>query len=425
MGAAALLSAVYAALAAAFGDIDKAHLKGLSDARGTLAPLAGRAFLQRPRIAARLHLGAWIFLAIALLSLPSVIVNSAQTLRVVGASLGLIILGRSLAYLVGRLAQRSSPDRVLRVLGRFALLERLMWPLETLVFGLGTGLSKLIPGAKDRDEAKLTELAVRSILQHAEESGNVEADHALLLRRVLEFKDTIAREIMVPRTQVVAFEAETALEDVLATMNEQVHSRYPVFRERIDQIEGILYAKDLFKSLLDPNFRENFRVDDVASKPVFFAPESMRIGLLLKEMQARRVHLAIVVDEFGGTSGVVSLEDILEEIVGEIHDEHDHEEEPSVVELEPGRYIANATVSVYDVEELLGAKLREEEGDYDSLGGMLVDRLGRVPEVGECVDCGEFNLTIREADPRHVSRVEIQRRPERDPSAPPLTAQAS
>ncbi len=416
MVAAAALSALYAALAAAFGDIDKAHLKGLSDRCAALRDLAGRAFQDRTRIIARWHLGAWFFLVVALLALPTVeFLGRHDGWVLAGSAMVLVLACRSIAYLFALLAQRSHPENVLKLLSRFGWLERLMWPFELLVRGVSLVLARLVPERGARNEAQLTELAVRSTLQHAEEAGNLEADLAQLLRRVLDFKDTIAREIMVPRTQVVAFESETPLEDVLATMNEQVHSRYPVYRDRIDQIEGILFAKDLFKSLLDPNFRENFSLEDIASRPVFFAPESMKIGILLKEMQARRVHLAVVVDEFGGTSGVVSLEDILEEIVGEIRDEHDDEEEQPIVELGPGRFLANAMVSVYDLEEVIGAKLREEEGDYDSLGGMLIERLGRVPEVGESVDFGDFALIIREADPRHVARVELQRL---EPTAP-------
>ena len=130
-------------------------------------------------------------------------------------------------------------------------------------------------------------------------------------------------------------------------------------------------------------------------------------------MQARRIHLAVVVDEFGGTSGIVTLEDILEEIVGEIQDEYD-DDELSVQEIAPGRYIADAGISVYDLEDYLGTKLEHEEGEYDSLGGMVVELAGHVPATGESVVSGPFRLIVRDADQRHVRRVEILRRPDAD-----------
>ncbi len=148
-------------------------------------------------------------------------------------------------------------------------------------------------------------------------------------------------------------------------------------------------------------------VEDLIRSPVFFASESQKIGALLREMQSRRIHLAVVLDEFGGVAGVVTLEDILEEIVGEIEDEHD-EEDTRVEELEPGRFLVDAGLSVYDLEEELGVRIRDEEGDYDSVGGMMIDLAGHVPAVGEHVVAGSYQLTVREGDEKAIRRVEIR-----------------
>lgn len=153
------------------------------------------------------------------------------------------------------------------------------------------------------------------------------------------------------------------------------------------------------------------RLADILRKPVFFVPQSQKIGEVLRKMQSRRIHLAVVTDEFGGTSGIVTLEDIVEEIVGEIQDEHD-EEEPLVREVEPGVFVARAHVLVFDLSEQLGEELPHDSGDFDSLGGLVVHLAGRVPEVGDVVQSGPFDLRVLEADRRSVQKVEIVRRAE-------------
>ncbi|HBQ14733.1 MAG TPA: hypothetical protein DEF51_27605, partial [Myxococcales bacterium] len=177
---------------------------------------------------------------------------------------------------------------------------------------------------------------------------------------------------------------------------------------------GILYAKDLFRMLkdgmLDGDLKDAQTLDRIIRRPVFFVSETHKIGQLLREMQARRFHLAVVVDEFGGTSGIVTLEDIVEEIVGEIQDEHDTEE-PMIREIADGRWWVDARVSVYDLAEELEADFEDAVGDYDSVGGMVVEIAGRVPDEGESIQAHGFELIVREADERHVRRVEILRRP--------------
>ena len=263
------------------------------------------------------------------------------------------------------------------------------------------------------------------MIEQREESGSIPEDFAELLLSVLEFKDTVAREVMVPRTQVKAIEIDTSLDEVLDIIVKGGHSRYPVYRDRVDQIEGILYAKDLFRILKssiaprgsrdgdsrDSGEREAYRsLDRIIRRPVFFVAETHKIGQLLREMQSRRFHLAIVVDEFGGTSGIVTLEDIVEEIVGDIRDEHDAED-ALVEELAEDGWLVDASISIYDLGEILEVDFDEDEGDYDSLGGMLIELADGVPEVGEAVDAHGYRFLVREADERHVTRVEIRRAP--------------
>jgi len=190
-----------------------------------------------------------------------------------------------------------------------------------------------------------------------------------------------------------------------------------VYRGSMDQVEGMLYAKDVFGALRQG--LEHQTLGDLARTPVFFAPETQKVSVLLQEMQARRSHLVVVVDEFGGAAGVVTLEDILEEIVGEIEDEHDDDEAP-VRQEGPGHFVADATISIYDLEEYLGEPLADAaSGDYDSLGGLLVQLSGRVPAIGSEVTVGNYRLRVIVSDERHVERVEIIRHtpPPEEPDA--------
>jgi CBS domain containing-hemolysin-like protein len=282
-------------------------------------------------------------------------------------------------------------------------------------------VSKAVPEVQLRDPGRLAELTVGHVIEQGEEEGAIAEDHAQMLRSVLEFKNTVAREIMVPRTQAVAFEIETTIAEVLESVIESGHSRYPVYRSHIDQVEGVLYAKDLFQVLRNDSDPSKVLLADVLRKPVFFAAESQKIGVLLREMQRRRSHLAVVVDEFGGAAGIVTLEDIVEEIVGEIQDEHD-EEAPLVYERAPGHYFVDTSISVYDLEEQLGEPICEDKSDFDSLGGMLIHLAGRVPVIGETLRAGPYRVVVLDADERHVRRVEMLRLSTEEPDEPKAAA---
>jgi CBS domain containing-hemolysin-like protein len=220
---------------------------------------------------------------------------------------------------------------------------------------------------------------------------------------------------------VVALELTTPINEVLASIMESGHSRYPVYRGQIDHVEGVLYAKDLFQVLHSTTDASTISLENVVRKPVFFAAESQKIGVLLREMQRRRSHMAVVVDEFGGAAGIVTLEDIVEEIVGEIQDEHD-DDLPLVHERAPGHYFVDASISVYDLEEQLGEPVCEDKGDFDSLGGLLVHLAGQVPVIGETLRAGPYRVVVLDADERHVRRVEMLRVLTQTPDEPKAAA---
>lgn len=290
-------------------------------------------------------------------------------------------------------------------------------PFSVLLLALAIPLDALrqlirsrLPERGHEEKQRMTEMGLEEMIEGGRREGGLADEHAELLQNVLEFKNTVAHEVMVPRTRVVAFERAQDLAEVLEIIIKKGHSRYPVYRETADRVAGILYAKDLFSVLRSGESLEGRTVADLARKAVFFATEGQKIGALLREMQVKRVHLAIVVDEFGGTSGILTLEDILEEIVGDIRDEYDRELGP-VLQVDSDRYIVDAGISVNDLQDQYKLDLinGHHNGDYDSLGGLLVDVAGHVPSIGDCLELGDYSVTVRDSDAKHVRRVEIRR----------------
>jgi len=258
-------------------------------------------------------------------------------------------------------------------------------------------------------------------VDQGEKAGALEKEPAAMIRNVLDFKNLTAKEVMIPRRRVSGIDAATPLPEVLELVRKDGHSRYPVFRESLDNVVGLLYVKDLFEVVGDGKLAET-NLEQLIRKPVLFLAETQSALSVLREMRSKRLHLAIVSDEFGGTGGIVTLEDIIEEIVGEIRDEYDTEEIAQIQKLAEGRFVADAAIPLGDLEIHLGRKL-PEDGNFESLGGLIVHRAGRVPEVGATVSLDGYDLIVREADETRVVKVEIVRA---EPGlAPPAEATGS
>ena len=402
------LGALLAAVGSGFHTLGEAGLQALSEGEGRNAKVAGRVLQDVEAVQSRLLLGRVLCVALAA---TFVAYSLLQPYGLWIALLG--VVGTAMAYAIvatiaGAVVRQRSGQATLRVWKWLRPVDLLLTPLAAPLTWIGEFVVKLVPEVELEDSSRLADLTVEHVIEQGEETGTIAEDHAQMLRSVLEFKNTVAREIMVPRTQVVAFDFDTSIDAVLASVIESGHSRYPVYRGQIDQVEGILYAKDLFQLLRNTPDSDGVLLADVLRKPVFFAAESQKIGVLLREMQRRRSHLAVVVDEFGGAAGIVTLEDIVEEIVGEIQDEHD-EEAPLVYERAPGHYFVDASISVYDLEEHLGEAICEDKTDFDSLGGLLVHLAGQVPVIGEALVAGPYRVVVQDADERHVRRVEMLR----------------
>ena len=415
------LGALLAAVGTGFHALGDAGLPALSEGEGRNARVAQRVLRDLPSVQSRLLVGRVLCVALAAAFVAYPLLQSygpsVALLGVVGTSLAYAIL----ATIAGAVVRQRSGQATLRVWKWLRPVDMLLTPLAMPLSWISELVEKFVPEVEVEDPGRLAELTVEHVIEQGEETGTIAEEHAQMLRSVLEFKNTVAREIMVPRTQVVAFDIDTSIDDVLASITESGHSRYPVYRGQIDQVEGILYAKDLFQVMRSSAEPASILLVDVLRKPVFFAAESQKIGVALREMQRRRSHLAVVVDEFGGAAGIVTLEDIVEEIVGEIQDEHD-EEAPLVYERSPGHYFVDAGISVYDLEEHLGEAICEDKTDFDSLGGLLVHLAGEVPVIGETLVAGSYRVVVLDADERHVRRVEMLLASTEEPDEPKAAA---
>ena len=248
----------------------------------------------------------------------------------------------------------------------------------------------------------VTEEEIHSLIDVGEQEGVINRDEHAMIDAVLDLGDTLVREILVPRTEMVAVEITTPVTEVLETIIAAGHSRIPVYEGDVDHITGILYAKDLLK--LWGKLPEEISIRSICRK-AYFIPETKTTADLLKEFKVRRVHMAVAVDEYGGTSGIITIEDILEEIVGEIQDEHDPVEQSGISRLDNGSYILDARSHIEDVEDELNVQL--PRGEYDTLGGFLSHLMGHVPVQGEQGRYETLLFTVEEADARKVSTIRV------------------
>jgi CBS domain containing-hemolysin-like protein len=291
------------------------------------------------------------------------------------------------------------------------LLIHPMRALTRLVLPLGMLVSSLVSRSPAGLEAAETELS--TFIGVGEEAGMIDEEEGELMHSIAEFSDTIVREVMTPRMDMVCIEADRPPEEARELILSEGHSRIPVFETRVDNIVGLLFAKDLFQVWRDGSVNRSVR--DLMREP-HFVPETKKVKVLLREFQAHKVHMAIVVDEYGGTAGLVTIEDLLEEIVGEIMDEYDDDEPEAVRELSDGAAIVDARTDVDGLAERYGLRL-PEDADFETVGGLVLDLVGRVPEKGEQIDYQDaVRFTVLAADARRVLQVKVEplRRPQRE-----------
>jgi CBS domain containing-hemolysin-like protein len=269
-------------------------------------------------------------------------------------------------------------------------LAFILGPVTKLLIAIGNAIT---PGVGFRTGPFTNEAELRDLVDQAHERGLVESDEHEMIHSVFELGDTLVRELMVPRTDMVWIEKDKSLRQALSLALRSGFSRVPVIGESLDQIIGIAYVKDLAKRTLDHHDAENNERVEQHMRPATFIPESKIAADLLKEMQRDQIHLAIVVDEYGGTAGIITIEDILEEIVGEIADEFDDGVE-AFTWISEGKARAKATLHIEDLADELGIEISEEDfEDVDTIGGLMAQKLGRVPIAGSTITVGQYLIT--------------------------------
>lgn len=235
----------------------------------------------------------------------------------------------------------------------------------------------------------------------AEESLNeLNVEEKDMIRGIVELSDTTIKEVIVPRIDVIFISNEISEEDLYKILIESGHSRFPVYKDTIDNVIGILYVKDLFSTIVT---KVTINIDDIIRKP-YFVPESMKLDSLLKEFKHRRVHIAIAVDEYGGVSGIVCMEDIIEEIVGDIQDEFDNEDE-DILTIGEGIYLCDARVNIEDFNQELQMEISDD--DFDTLGGFVFDLFGKIPVRYEKVSYGDVDFIIQNMNGHKINTIKV------------------
>jgi CBS domain containing-hemolysin-like protein len=267
----------------------------------------------------------------------------------------------------------------------------------------------LLPGRGLKEGPFVSEADLRSMAEVGHEEGTIERDEKELIHSIFEFGDTIVREVMVPRPDVQAIEADKTLRDVQALVLQHGYSRIPVFQDDLDTVVGMVYAKDVLKALHQG--KHDMPLADIV-REARFVPESKRVADLLREMQKEKFHIALVTDEYGSVSGLVTLEDLLEELVGEIADEYDTDE-PEIEQVSEGVYRVDGKMPIDEVNEMLDIELPDEE--WDTVGGLLLGLMGEIPDEGDTVDFQGVTFTAERVNGRRISKVLIKRPPSEEP----------
>ena len=294
------------------------------------------------------------------------------------------------------------PERVLEVLlPTFAPIARALGPLTRWI-------ARRVPGTRrgpqptPDEAAEEANEAAKAYIDTAEQEGLIKSEERRLLQSIVDFGDTLVREVMTPRPDIVAIRDTSTVGDVRALFREQEYSRFPVYKDSLDNIAGFIFVKDL----LTLNSNDDGRPITGLLRPAVVVPETKRVPELLKQFQRQQTQIAIVVDEYGGTAGLVTIEDLLEEIVGEIRDEYDVESEP-IVDEGNGRFVVSGKVNIDEVAQRLDVEI-EREG-FETVGGYLLSHLGRVPAVGERFELDGLLVEVVEAERRRIHRVRIRR----------------
>lgn len=300
-------------------------------------------------------------------------------------------------------ARENAERLALKVIGFLRILSCILAPAIKVLLAMSRTVIKIFGGSIEKSTPFMTEEEMKALIGLGEEEGVLEEGEREMLESVFEFGETKVQEVMIPRTEMTCIGVNAKLDDILLVLVKAGYSRIPVYKGRIDNIIGLLYAKDLLRYWGEHGDKQ-LVLKDFVRQP-YFIPETKKVNELLREFQRNRIHMAIVVDEYGGTAGLVTLEDLIEEIVGEIEDEYDREGK-KIKYLEAGEALVDARIDIGELNEELGTSLPEQEG-VETLAGFITSALGRVASVGEFVEQEGLKIYVVEATKRRIGKVKI------------------
>jgi CBS domain containing-hemolysin-like protein len=395
-----IVSAVLTGAEAAYFSLGRARLKQLAEAQGEeegpLTPL-----LRQPHeLLVTLLVGITV-VNIGASSLAAAIADKLLGPAGLGVAIGAMILLLSIfGEVLPMTLAVEHPERFSAVANRpVAWLSVLLAPVRLLLGGLTALTLRLVGSERRRGEPEISEQELRTLVDVGAREGVVDRTEREMIHGVFELEDTLVREVMVPRPDMFCLDVTTPREEILPLLRDQLHSRVPVFEDTVDQIVGVLYTKDLLPHRGGLPERFDLRAH---LHPPYFVPESKRADALLREFQAKRLHLAIVVDEYGSTAGLVSMEDLLEELVGEIRDEYD-EEERLIQTVGERLFRVLGKMPIYAFNTATGLAISDEA--YDTVGGWVLDLFGRVPHKGERAESVEASVTVERVERTRVVEV--------------------
>ncbi|MFT4040281.1 MAG: hemolysin family protein [Thermomicrobiales bacterium] len=366
-----------------------------------------QAFLDpRRSLVAALHLAQALAIAVAAAALTLLTIWEPVFSPVVIVVLALAVILLIVGQMLPRALARSHPDaNAGAILGLARVVMALVKPLAALGDGVTAMLTTLLGGEKPETGPAGAEEELLLLSLEAADDDVIEPEERAMIDNVLQLEETMARDIMVPRVDIDAVAVDASPREIVRTITTNGHSRIPVFQDSIDHILGILYAKDLLPFVIGSTRSLPVRA---LMRPVFYVPEQKRIDQLLTELRRNRVHVAIVVDEYGGTAGLVTIEDILEEIVGEIHDEHDAE----TVMIEPitaDEIIVDGRAPIEEVEEALNLTLADEDAPFTTAAGFVHAHLDRLPQAGDAFDAQGLRAEVLQVEGHRLRRLRLQR----------------
>ena len=347
------------------------------------------------------RLGGWVLLAAAL-------------------TLCLLVLGEIVPK---RLAMHRPEQTAFGLLGFLRFFFVLLRPVVALVNLLSGGLIRLLGIDPEREPQQVTEEEIRMMVDVGNEKGAIEESEREMINNIFEFDDRPVSEVMTHRTELVAVEKQSAVPEVATLALKTGFSRIPVYEEDVDNIVGILYVKDMLRYVAGQNAPLQ-SVGELA-RPAIYVPETSRCDDLFQEFNQKKVQMAIVVDEYGGTSGVVTMEDLLEAIVGNMQDEYDDEQE-AFSQLSEDEFLFDGAVSLEEAEKVLGVRLADEEADYDTLGGLVMDLLGYIPAPEEhpAAEASGFRFIVEQVEERRIARIRAVRLPKGEEQTAPSAEEA-